>query len=114
MELQLHHYRQSYDSRTHDIILWNKKPIGRLYIGYDTDQIVLMDITLISTYRNKGIGSLFLHKLIEESRHTNRPIRLHVFQLNEKARKFYERLGFRKIEEQGPHIYMECIPLSTG
>ncbi len=110
MRAQLLHYPDAYPQTTHDIVLLNGEPVGRLYMGRDEDYIQLMDITILAEHRSAGIGSYLMQGLFEESVRTNKPISLQVFQLNTGAQRFYQRFGFREIGTQGPNIVMEWKP----
>ncbi len=107
---QLGHYQRHYPGARHEILLDKRsgRPIGRLYVDRDIDQIRLMDIALLPEYRNRGIGSALTRDLIDEARANNQFVGLYVWNGNRGAYRFYSRLGF---EERGVesemHIKME-------
>lgn len=107
---QLDHYGRHYHHATHEIILLQDEPIGRIYINRPPNEIRLMDITLLSAYRNRGIGSQIMADLLHESDKTQRPVTLHVEIINPDAYRWYERLGFTAVSQPGIHIFMERLP----
>lgn len=107
---QLLHYQTYYENATHDIILQDGVQIGRLYMHRTPDDIRLMDITLLTQYRNRGIGTHLIQALMAEGDATNRPVTLHVEIINPAAYRLYQRLGFTAVENKGLHIFMERLP----
>lgn len=106
--------RGEYDTRfpeaEYDVILLDDLPVGRIWIGRGEEQIRLLDIALLPEAQNRGVGTILLRALIEESRTSNRKLRHMVFVLNPDATRFYERLGFVRIEEFGAYVHMEWRP----
>ncbi len=80
--------------------------IGRLYLDYRKDEIRIIDIALLPDYRNRGIGSAFLKAILAEAAQKGLAVRIHVEQYN-RALALYQRLGFRKIDDQGIYYLME-------
>ncbi|MGC1245410.1 MAG: GNAT family N-acetyltransferase, partial [Spirulinaceae cyanobacterium] len=72
------YYQENYSQAQFLIVLLDEKAIGRLYINYHKDEIRLMDIALLPSFRNQGIGTIFLKKIITEGQQLGLPIRLHV------------------------------------
>ena len=66
----------------------------------------LGNICLKEEFRGKGLGSKILCDLIQK--HKNKDIILRVFKSNP-AKKLYERLGFKTIEDQKHHFKMKRI-----
>jgi len=89
------------------VILFDGQPVGRLWIGRDAEQIRLLDIALLPSAQSRGIGTALLRRLIAEARQTGKKLRHMVFVLNPDAHRFYERLGFRVIEDLGAYKHME-------
>lgn len=107
---QHQHYRTHYPQAQYLVILWEGKPIGRLYIDWWTDQIRIVDISLLPEYRNRGIGTMLLQDILAEGRRCGLPVTIHVEVFNP-AMSLYRRLGFRKIGEHGDVYWlMEWSP----
>jgi ribosomal protein S18 acetylase RimI-like enzyme len=83
-----------------------KQPVERLYVARWTSEICIIDIALLPEFCGRGIGTMFIRELQAEAQSSNRPLRIHVERFNP-ARRLYERLGFREIEDKGVYLYME-------
>ena len=70
------------------------------------DDIRLIDIAFLRRYRGGGLGSAILRELLAEAEEAGKTVSIHVEQFNP-AMRLYQRLGFRKIEEQGVYYLME-------
>lgn len=103
------YYQENYSQAEFLIILLNEIPIGRLYIDYRQDEIRLIDIALLPTYRNQGIGTILLKEMINKGQKLGLPIRLHVETYNP-ALELYKNFGFQSLEERGVYYFMELIP----
>lgn len=111
-EAQHAYYQQQFPGASYDIVLVNGKPAGRLYVDRRQDEIRIIDIALLPEYRGKGTGRELLQGILREARSLQVPTRIHV-ESNNPAMNLYERLGFRKIEEQGVYHLMEyATPVS--
>jgi ribosomal protein S18 acetylase RimI-like enzyme len=110
---QHRHYHTYYADADFQLVLLSGRPIGRLYVARLADHILLIDIALLPDYRNAGIGSVLLTDVLAEAEQVGKPVRLHVEPWN-RARRLYERLGFRRIAEQGFYWLMEWPPPGAG
>src|ERR1700755_3322650 len=61
---QQEHYAKKYPTASHDIIMSNDRPVGRLYVARLDQEIRIIDIVLLPAERNAGIGSYLLKKLL--------------------------------------------------
>ena len=105
-ELQTLQYRASYPASLCSIIQLGKVPIGRFYVDQAQHEIRVIDITITSAYRNRGIGRKLLQSLVSEAQTTGQAVRLHVERGNS-AMRLYQRLGFREIHDAGVYLEME-------
>ncbi len=85
------------------VIYVDDKKIGCLLITDNNDGISLDEIYLEENYRNKGIGTDIIKKIISE----NNIVYLWVYKLNVKAISLYKKLGFEKIDETESRYYMK-------
>jgi GNAT superfamily N-acetyltransferase len=103
--------RREYDSRFPDAayyVIWvDEHPAGRIWVGSDDEQIRLLDIALLPEFQNRGVGTALLRQLMDHATKADKPLRHMVFVLNNNAERFYERLGFGKIEDFGAYKHME-------
>ncbi len=118
VRMQFDAQRREYDARfpdaEYDVIRLDGQPIGRLWIGRDATQIRLLDIALLPEAQNRGVGGALLRLLIAEARQTGKQLRHMVFMSNQNAKRFYERLGFRVIEDLGAYQHMEWQAGAAG
>ncbi len=110
---QQQHYRLAYEGADHHIILIDERAAGRLMVLRMESEIRLVDISLLSEHRGKGVGARLIRDLQREAARSGKPVRLHVERFNRAAR-FYERLGFLVIEDRGTHFFMEWSGQNTG
>ena len=106
---QLTEYKNKYKAATYRVILYKKRPAGRLYLSESNHEIRIIDITLLPEFQGKGIGSKILADIIKTAKQKNKKITLHVNHGN-RAIKLYESLGFKKISATNIQEYMECDP----
>jgi ribosomal protein S18 acetylase RimI-like enzyme len=105
------HYRANYPGATLDVIEVDGSPAGRLYVHRGADDIRIMDIALTPAFRGRGIGTALLGDLIEEADASGRKLSIHV-ELNNPARRLYQRLGFLPAGEHGVYVLLERPPAS--
>jgi ribosomal protein S18 acetylase RimI-like enzyme len=92
------HYRTHNPNATHDVILLNERPIGRLYVARREPETRILDITVLPADRNRGIGTSLIKNLMTEAARADKPLTIYVESYNPSYRLF-QRLGFKKIEE---------------
>ena len=107
---QQEHYKKLQPDASHDIIMFNGRSVGRLYVARTKERIEIMDITLLPQDRNSGVGSNLIRGLMDEAS-PSRPLRIYVESFNPSLRLF-ERLGFKAVDEEGIHLLMEWAPNS--
>ena len=106
---QQDHYAQKYPAASHDIIMSNGRQVGRLYAARLDQEIRIVDITVLPTERNLGIGSYLIKQLLDEAKRTGKVTRIYVEEFNPSLRLF-KRLGFSISEQHGIHLLMEWSP----
>jgi GNAT superfamily N-acetyltransferase len=106
---QHQYYQANYTDADFQVILLDDQPVGRLYIARWPEEIRLIDIALLPEYRNAGVGSRLLADLLAEATAEGKPVRIHVEKFNP-ALRFYERLGFSRIDDRGVYWFMEWSP----
>lgn len=105
--VQLEYHRNDFNPATLQIILDNEgHEIGLLDVREDDDLIYIKSILIDHSAQGKGIGTQILTKIIQQSAESNKKIELQVYKINEKARKLYERLGFKIIGQTELHYQM--------
>lgn len=108
-EAQHRYYQEYYAGATFQVILHEGQPIGRLYLAHGPDELRVIDIALLPSYRSQGIGTTILTAILAEGQRLALPVRLHVERFNP-ALRLYIRLGFRQIADKGMYYLMEHTP----
>jgi ribosomal protein S18 acetylase RimI-like enzyme len=81
--------------------------IGVVATSQDAGFLKLNQLFLLPDHQGKGIGAECLKRVVEESRAKSRPVRLMVLKVNERAKAFYHKYGFKSIGETDSHFIME-------
>lgn len=102
-------YRKNYPSARFLVILAGDAPAGRLTLDRRPDELHVIDIALLPEHRSAGLGSALLREVLAEAEQAGLPVRIHVEVMN-RARRLYERLGFRPVAEHGLYLLMEWSP----
>jgi ribosomal protein S18 acetylase RimI-like enzyme len=103
---QQKHYRAYFPHATHEMILAEGQPVGRLYVDRRETEIRILDITLLPQARGHGIGTQILLDLMKKADHGNKSCSIYVESFNWSLGLF-QRLGFVKTEESGASWLME-------
>ena len=106
-------YASQFPQAEFSVILLGEERIGLMVTDRTETELRLVDIALLPEYRGRGIGSFYLNQLAAESALAQKPLRLHVFK-GSRPWRLYERLGFVKIDEDGPYEHLEWHPPPTG
>ena len=92
------------------IILLETNPVGRMIVSRRENEIQLVDIALLTEYRSRGIGTSLLKAFLADATAACKVVQLHVLKTNRRAKRLYERLGFKSTGESGMHFEMEWTP----
>jgi len=111
-EAQLKHYRKHYADADFRIIELDGKPVGRIYVHRGPREFRLVDISIVREYRGRGIGTELTKELLQEAEAAGKAVTLHVEWMNP-ARRLYERLGFKQVEDKGIYWMMEWKPANA-
>lgn len=103
---QSYSFSQAHPDGRQQIVLLSGEPIGRLFTSDADSTILLVDISLLTEYRNRGIGSYLMDGLLNRARTENKKLQLQVRKAN-RACLWYERLGFRVLRDTG--VYYEMV-----
>ena len=99
-------YGKNYPDASFDIIERDGVAAGRLLVLRSAEAVHVIDIALLPEHRGAGIGTKFLRELQEEAKAAGKKLSIHVEIFNP-ARRLYERLGFKQVEEKGVYLLME-------
>ena len=82
---------------------------GYVYFKEESSQITVDVFTLLSNYRNNGLGTVIIQDFVKTADKLNKPIVLDTFKTNP-AKKFYERNGFQVVDENFSHYILKYFP----
>jgi ribosomal protein S18 acetylase RimI-like enzyme len=106
-------YAKDYPAAQHEIICRDDQPVGRLCLAREIQRLHILDITVASHYRNEGIGSAVLEKILREADQARKSTTIYVETFNPSVRLF-SRLGFRASQTSELLILLERQPASWG
>lgn len=86
-------YMAQFPNAVQSIVLQAQQPVGQCYVDYASDHLRLIDLSILPSFRNRGIGSDVLRDLQREATRRRIPVLLSVT-IGNPARRLYERLGF--------------------
>ncbi len=112
LNAQTAYYREHYADATHDLILLNGKPAGRLYVDRRPETIAILDITVLPEYRKRGIGTTLIKQLRDEAGASGRRVTVYIETFNP-SQKLFRDLGFDAIAEEGVNLKFEWKSGST-
>jgi len=107
------HYAEKYPGASHDIIMSSGRPVGRLYVARLDHEIRIVDITILPTERNCGIGTYLIKQILDEAKGAGKLTRIYVEEFNPSLRLF-ERLGFSVSAQHGMHLLLEWSPSNSS
>ena len=91
-----------------NVIFLDDKPVGIVYVNYGKVNRIL-EIAILEKYRNIGIGSKIISKIIDISLKEKKNLYLSVYWFNVRAYRFYKRLGFEVIKNLGVSYEMQYV-----
>ena len=105
-EMQKQAYKVQFPNAHYCVVELGKTPIGRLIVYRAEKEIRLVDIALLTEFRNQGIATVLLEQLKAEAT-GDKPLNLRVLKTNDAAKRFYERLGLTVVEDADLHFSMQ-------
>lgn len=94
------HYRSYFPQAVHDMILVDGEPVGRIYVDRRADEIRILDVTMLTESRGRGIGTRIIQELMKEADDQDQSLSIYVESFN-RSLGLFQRLGFVKAEETG-------------
>lgn len=92
------------------IVAVNGRDIGVFAVDRYETNLHLRHVELLPEYTGQGIGTSLIQDLLYEARERGLPVTLRVTKANNRARRFYERLGFRTFRETTDKLHMAAGP----
>src|SRR5579871_2945352 len=85
------------------MLLHNRELCGYTQVEEHPHQISVCELVIHPQFQNHGVGTALLRQVMDKARSLGIPVRLGTFKTN-RARKLYERLGFREFDQTATHV----------
>ncbi|MDP4145256.1 MAG: GNAT family N-acetyltransferase [Bacillota bacterium] len=108
--IEQYQLKQTYPEAELNLVMFNGQPVGRLYINYGKNEDRIIAIGLLESYRFLGIGKKIMISVIETAAEKGKAVSLQVAWFNKSAYAFYEKLGFKVVEDNGVMYEMKYTP----
>ncbi|RUL63396.1 GNAT family N-acetyltransferase [Dyella dinghuensis] len=113
--LQHRHFTTHFEHAEFLVLEHAGTSIGRLYLLRAPPRWLIVDIGLLPTWQNHGLGGALIQQLQQEARNARaQGLSLHVRLDNPRAHALYLRLGFQNEGVDGMHLLMHWdVPAAT-
>lgn len=102
-------YASMYPTGEFLVITQASQPIGRLVLHRNDAVWHVVDMALMPDHQNRQIGTHLMQSLQAAAAAAQKRVQLHVLKMN-RAHRFYQRLGFAKINDNGIYNLLEWLP----
>jgi GNAT superfamily N-acetyltransferase len=103
-------YREQYPSSEHSMVLHDGVPAGRIWIDRTPARFLLVDISILPPFQNRGLGAELVGALVAEAARAGVPVECHVALTNPGSLRFHQRLGFAIVASDGVYCRLERKP----
>ena len=107
-------YHSKWPDADYSVILLDGEPAGRIYIFRGKTEFELMEMTLLPSFQNQGVGTALIRELLEEAQAGGQSVLLYVEHWNPDAKRLYSRLGFHDEEDLQTHWKMRWTPVKDS
>jgi len=102
--------RADFDSRLAEcvvsIIEVEGRAAGAVWLESGPDAIHIRELQVLPDLQGRGIGTATIRNVIDQGARRGVPVTLSVVPANPRARRLYERLGFRVAAVEAPFVHM--------
>jgi multimeric flavodoxin WrbA/GNAT superfamily N-acetyltransferase len=109
---QLTYLQTRYNPSEMQVIVIDGKDAGVLVFEQQPDFFLLKLLLIDPSVQGHGVGTLILHDLIEQARGKKLPLLVSVLKSNLPAKRFYQRHGFVKSNEDEHRSWLRWEPTS--
>lgn len=107
---QAEYFLKKFDPSARQIIVIDGVDAGVLVVEERPAEVYVGLIELLSAYQGRGVGTAIIIGLLADAHSRGLPLSLHVLRTNHPARRLYERLGLRVVEEEAHRNRMSTLP----
>lgn len=101
---ELHDLR--FASQEVPIIQFRRTDVGFFATSSTADWVREYEIFILPEYQQKGFGSACMSRIVADARARKKAVTLHVLKINTRGIAFYQRLGFKIVDEDDSHVQM--------
>ena len=105
-QVQIGFHEKQFVPENASLILWKGNVVGWVSIFDHEEWATLGESYVLPGFQGRGIGTSVLLEAIAHAELRGVPLRLRVFKINTAGIRLYERLGFRKRDEDKTCLYM--------
>lgn len=105
-QMQAERFRQRFDPTRQRIVVAGGQQIGVLEVEERPSELFLANLRILPEFQGQGWGTRIVRDLLLQARDAGVLVTLQVLTVNHSARRLYERLGFRVIQETPTHYHM--------
>jgi ribosomal protein S18 acetylase RimI-like enzyme len=106
-DAQQKHFETFFQNLDYQIVEFDGEPVGRFCLLWEDTSVHVVDITVITAFRGKKIGSALMEALVKEADAKGITASLMYDKLKPYMEKFYNRYGFKITKEYPTHFFME-------
>jgi N-acetylglutamate synthase-like GNAT family acetyltransferase len=99
-QLQHRHYTSNYKNAFFQIIKLGGKPIGRLYSAELDDEIRIIDLTILTEFRGRNIGTGLIEEILRDANIKNKVVQIYL-ETHSQSANLFARLGFVSVADDG-------------
>lgn len=98
---QIKFHQENYHPDLSYVIKIGNNNAGTVEIREDKERIFICSLYLLPSYQGKGLGGAIVQNCIQQAQKEDKVVELEVLKSNTGAKRLYERLGFKVVEELG-------------
>lgn len=102
-------FREKFVPDAGAIVVVKGRDVGFLHAVHGEDEVFIAEIQVSPDLQGRGLGTRLLADVLEQAGDRGQPVVLSVLKKN-RARRLYDRLGFRVVAEDEVRYFMECRP----
>lgn len=112
-DAQDRHYRQHFPDATFQVVVVDGEDAGRWYLQAGANETRVIDVALLPDFRGRGVGSELMATAQAAAGERDGCVTIHV-ERNNPALRWYHRLGFVVVEDNGVYLFLRWPPDGTS
>lgn len=92
------------------VVMVGDQPAGRMFLYRSTTSIHLVDLTLLPTFHDRGLGAALVRELMDDAVAQQMSITIRLERTDSAAQERYRRAGFVPVGADHVDVYLEWTP----